>query len=176
MQRRHFLSGSAASLALPAIARAQGSRVLKFIPQSDVTILDPIWTTAYVTRNHGFMIFDTLYGIDNQYRSRPQMVEGHTVENNGKLWRLKLRDNLTWHDGERVLARDCVASLQRWGKRDGFGQRLMSQTGEMKVIDDDYFAVVLFNQSSDRRLDIGQTDLPIVEKERKRIDFGSSDM
>ncbi len=70
MQRRHFLSGSAASLALPAIARAQGSRVLKFVPQSDVTILDPIWTTAYVTRNHGFMIFDTLYGIDSTYSRR----------------------------------------------------------------------------------------------------------
>ncbi len=126
MQRRDFLSGSAATLALPAIARAQGSRVLKFVPQSDVTILDPIWTTAYVTRNHGFMIFDTLYGIDNHYRSRPQMVEGHTVENDGKLWRLKLRDNLTWHDGERVLARDCVASILRWGKRDPFGQTLLA--------------------------------------------------
>ena len=65
MRRRTFLAASAASLALPSIARAQGSRVLKFIPQSDVTVLDPIWTTAYVTRNHGFMIFDTLYGIDN---------------------------------------------------------------------------------------------------------------
>ena len=136
MQRRHFLSGSAASLALPAIARAQGSRVLKFVPQSDVTILDPIWTTAYVTRNHGFMIFDTLYGIDNQYRSRPQMVEGHTVENNGKLWRLKLRDNLTWHDGERVLARDCVASILRWGKRDPFGQTLLQFSDELTAADD----------------------------------------
>ena len=136
MQRRHFLSGSAATLALPAIARAQGSRVLKFVPQSDVTILDPIWTTAYVTRNHGFMIFDTLYGIDNQYRSRPQMVEGHTVENDGKLWRLKLRDNLTWHDGERVLARDCVASILRWGKRDPFGQTLLQFSDELTAADD----------------------------------------
>ena len=78
MHRRTFLAASAASLALPSIARAQGSRVLKFIPQSDVTVLDPIWTTAYVTRNHGFMIFDTLYGIDNTYTAQPQMVDGHT--------------------------------------------------------------------------------------------------
>ncbi|HVC61073.1 MAG TPA: ABC transporter substrate-binding protein [Acetobacteraceae bacterium] len=136
MRRRSFLAASAASLALPSIARAQGSRVLKFIPQSDVTVLDPIWTTAYVTRNHGFMIFDTLYGIDNQYRPRPQMVEGHTVDDGGKLWKLTLRDGLKWHDGAKVLARDCVASIQRWGKRDAFGQTLMAFTDELSAPDD----------------------------------------
>src|ERR1700679_1417959 len=136
MRRRTFLAASAASLALPSIARAQGSRVLKFIPQSDVTILDPIWTTAYVTRNHGFMIFDTLYGIDNAYRAQPQMVDGHTVDDDGKLWKLTLRDGLRWHDGETVLARDCVASVQRWGKRDPSGQALMAYTDEISAADD----------------------------------------
>jgi peptide/nickel transport system substrate-binding protein len=77
MQRRQFLAGSTATLALPAIARAQASRVLKFIPRSDLTVLDPIWTTAYVTRNHAFMVFDTLYGQDGSYRASPQMVAGH---------------------------------------------------------------------------------------------------
>src|ERR1019366_8685685 len=124
MRRRTFLTASAAALAAPHVATAQANSVLKFIPQSDVTILDPIWTTAYVTRNHGFMIFDTLYGIDNAYKAQPQMVEGHTVENDGKLWKLTLRDGLNWHDGTPVLARDCVASIQRWGKRDPFGQTL----------------------------------------------------
>jgi peptide/nickel transport system substrate-binding protein len=136
MRRRSFLAASAASLALPSIARSQGSRVLKFIPQSDVTVLDPIWTTAYVTRNHGFMIFDTLYGVDNQYRAQPQMVEGHTTDNDGKLWKLTLRDGLKWHDGEKVLARDCVASIQRWGKRDPFGQTLLQFTDELTAPDD----------------------------------------
>ena len=120
MKRRTFLAGSAAALATPlgapSIARAQGSRVLKFIPQSDVTIFDPIWTTAYVTRNHGYLIFDTLYGFDGKFEPQPQMVEGHVVENDGKLWKLTLRDGLTWHDGPPVLARDCVASIERWGK------------------------------------------------------------
>ncbi|HUB49639.1 MAG TPA: ABC transporter substrate-binding protein [Acetobacteraceae bacterium] len=136
MRRRAFLAASAASLALPSISRAQGARVLKFIPQSDVTVLDPIWTTAYVTRNHGFMIFDTLYGVDNQYKAQPQMVEGHTAENDGKLWKLTLRDGLKWHDGEKVLARDCVASIQRWGKRDPFGQTLISYTDDLAAPDD----------------------------------------
>jgi peptide/nickel transport system substrate-binding protein len=139
MKRRTFLAGSAAlatPLAAPSITRAAGTGLLKFIPQSDVTILDPIWTTAYVTRNHGFMIFDTLYGIDNGYRAQPQMVDGHTIEDDGKLWKLTLRDGLNWHDGTPVLARDCVASIGRWGKRDPFGQTLMAVTDELSAADD----------------------------------------
>ncbi len=139
MKRRMFLAGSAAlasPLAAPSIVRAAGTAVLKFIPQSDVTILDPIWTTAYVTRNHGFMIFDTLYGLDDDYQAQPQMVEGHTTENDGKLWKLTLRGGLKWHDGEPVLARDCVASIARWGKRDPFGQTLMACTDELSAGDD----------------------------------------
>ena len=136
MRRREFLAGSAVTLAAPAIAYAQGSRVLKFIPQSDVTVLDPVWTTAYVTRNHGFMVFDTLYGQDSSYRASPQMVAGHVVENDGRLWTLTLRDGLKFHDGERVLARDCVVSVQRWGKRDAFGQALLAATDELSAPDD----------------------------------------
>ncbi|MDQ2803828.1 MAG: ABC transporter substrate-binding protein, partial [Pseudomonadota bacterium] len=144
MLRRSFLARSAAAfaaplaapLARPGLARAEASRVLKFIPQADVTILDPIWTTAYVTRNHGFMIFDTLYGFDKAYRPQPQMVAGHTVESDGRLWTLKLRDGLAWHDGERVLARDCVASIERWGKRDPYGKTLMAYTDELSAADD----------------------------------------
>ncbi len=140
MKRRTFITGSAAALAAPLaaprIARAENRRVLKFIPQSDVTILDPIWTTAYVTRNHGFMIFDTLYGIDSAYRMQPQMVSGHNVENDGKMWKLTLRDELAWHDGTKVLARDCVASIERWGKRDPYGQTLMAYTDELSASGD----------------------------------------
>src|SRR4051794_12569792 len=109
MKRRGFLAASAATLALPAVVRAQQRSTLRLIPQIDLAFLDPHWTTAYVTRNHGYMVFDTLYGMDGSYAVRPQMVAGELVENDGKLWKLSLRPRLMWHDGERVLARDCVA-------------------------------------------------------------------
>jgi peptide/nickel transport system substrate-binding protein len=136
MKRRTFLAATTAALAAPAIGGAAAMNTLKFIPQSDVTILDPIWTTAYVTRNHGFLIFDTLYGIDGAFAAQPQMVSGHNIENDGKLWNLTLRDGLLWHDGEKVLARDCVASIKRWGARDPFGQTLMAYTDELSAPDD----------------------------------------
>jgi peptide/nickel transport system substrate-binding protein len=136
LKRRTLLAASGAALAMPSIVRGAGSSVMKFIPQSDLTVLDPIWTTAYVTRNHGLMVFDTLYGIDSNYAPQPQMVSGHVVENDGKQWRLTLRPGLKFHDGTPVLARDCVASIQRWAKRDAVGQTLIAYTDELSAPDD----------------------------------------
>jgi len=134
MQRRTFLATAAAGLASPAIA--QPARVLRFIPQADLSTLDPHWNTAYVTRNHGFMVFDTLYGMDSAYRATPQMLSGHTTEADGLRWTLTLRDGLRWHDGTPVLARDCVASIRRWGAKDTFGQALLAATDELSAPDD----------------------------------------
>jgi len=139
MRRRTFLTASAAALALPAVVQAQNKRVLKFIPQSDLAVLDPVWTTAYVTRNHGYMVYDTLYGQTGKkfgYKCMPQMVAGHVIENDGKTWKLTLRDGLLFHNGEKVLASDCVASIRRWAARDAFGQALMARTEEVSSPDD----------------------------------------
>jgi peptide/nickel transport system substrate-binding protein len=139
MRRRTFLAASAATLALPAVTQAESKRVLKFIPQSDLAVLDPVWTTAYVTRNHGYMVYDTLYGQTGQkdgFKATPQMVAGHTTENDSKTWKLTLRDGLMFHNDEKVLARDCVASIKRWGARDAFGQALMARTDELSAPDD----------------------------------------
>ncbi|MCK8784034.1 ABC transporter substrate-binding protein [Roseomonas sp. NAR14] len=141
MRRRQLLAaGIGATLAAPRIGRAQGStpaaRTLRFIPQADLSTLDPHWNTAYVTRNHGFMVFDTLYGQDAGYAPHPQMVAGHVVEDDGRRWTLTLREGLRWHDGTPVLARDCVASIRRWASRDGFGGTLMAATDELAAADD----------------------------------------
>jgi peptide/nickel transport system substrate-binding protein len=138
MKRRHLMAAalSSAMLAAPRIARAARADVLKFIPQSDIGVLDPIWSSQYVTRNHALLIFETLFGTDETYAIRPQMVAGYTTENDGLLWTLTLRDGLRFHDGEPVLARDCVASLRRWGQRDGFGSTLMDKTAELSAPSD----------------------------------------
>mgnify|MGYP001034905571 FL=1 len=136
MHRRSFLAGTAAALAMPAIARAQGSKVLRFVPQADLASLDPVWTTSYQTRDHGFMVYDTLYGMDDEYNLHPQMLEGAVTENDGKLWKMTLRPGLKFHDGEPVLARDCVASILRWSKRDSYGQAVAAALDEISAPDD----------------------------------------
>jgi peptide/nickel transport system substrate-binding protein len=140
MRRRPFLAGAAAALAAPMISRAwAAAQVLKFIPATDLTILDPIWTTDYRTRNHAFAVFDTLYGQTGPsqgFKATPQMLAGHAIEDDGRTWRLTLRDGLMFHDGQKVLARDCVASIRRWCVRDAFGQALMQRTDELRAVDD----------------------------------------
>ena len=143
MQRRHLLAAAggalgASTLGLPALGQgtAGAARVLKFIPQADLAVLDPIVTTAYVTRHHGYMVWDTLYGFDADYRPQPQMVEGHTVEQDGRRVTMRLREGLRFHDNSPVRARDCVASIRRWAARDALGQVLMSLTEELSAPDD----------------------------------------
>ena len=136
MRRRTFLASTAAALAAPAVARGETSQVLRFVPQADLAVLDPIWTTTYQTRDHGFLVFDTLFGLDSQYRPQPQMAEGAVSEDDGKTWRITLRPDLMFHDGTRVLARDCVACIRRWGARDGFGQALIAASDEIGAPDD----------------------------------------
>ena len=145
MKRRDVLMGgaavAAAGLARPAVA--QKASVLKYVPQADLANPDPIWTTATVAALHGYMVWDTLYGIDQGLIGRPQMLAGAETSSDGLTWTFTLRDGLLWHDGEKVRSNDCIPSIQRWGKRDGFGQRLMGQTNEMKVLDDKRFEIRL---------------------------------
>jgi peptide/nickel transport system substrate-binding protein len=136
IRRRALAAGLAASLAAPSLSKGAAAAPLTFIPQSDLTILDPIVNTVYTVRNHGYMVFDTLFGMDGNTDMQPQMLEGFTVQDDGKLWKLKLRDGLLWHDGEKVLARDCVASIERWSVRDGVGSLLKARTDEMTAPDD----------------------------------------
>jgi peptide/nickel transport system substrate-binding protein len=135
MRRRQVLAASAL-LCAPALARAAGPRVLRFVPHTELAVLDPLWTNALITRNHALLVFDTLFGQDSAFSIRPQMVEAAGVEEDGRRWSLRLREGLRFHDGTPVLARDCVASLLRWSKRDPFGQALFGVTDALAAADD----------------------------------------
>lgn len=141
MKRRTVLKAGLAALAAPAIA--QDGRRIRFVPHANLAVLDPIASSAYVTRNHGFLVWDTLYGIDAQYRAQPQMVEGHTVEDGGLRWTFTLRAGLGFHDGAPVRAADCVASIRRWSARDAMGGRLAALADEIAALDDRRFTVRL---------------------------------
>jgi len=108
---------------------------LKIIPHADLKNTDPIWTTAYITRNHGYMIYDTLFSLDANLQPQPQMVETWNVSDDKLTYTFTLRPGLQWHDGAPVQAADCVAPIKRWGKRDGMGQKLMDFTDSLDVVD-----------------------------------------
>ncbi|MBN8872736.1 MAG: ABC transporter substrate-binding protein [Rhodospirillales bacterium] len=135
MRRRAFIAtAGAAALARPAIAAA--GKPLVFVPQANLTSFDPVWTTATVTRNAALMVYDMLYGRDEALVPRPQMVEGHVIDDDGRRWTMRLREGLNFHDGTPVLARDCVASLQRWIKRDSTGVTILAHVDAIEAADD----------------------------------------
>jgi peptide/nickel transport system substrate-binding protein len=140
MHRRSlFQAGAglaAAGLARPGLAQPARASTLRFVPQANIAALDPIWTTAIVTQMHGYHVFDTLFAMDGQLRPQPQMAEGHEVSPDGRVWRIRLREGLRFHDGEPVRAIDCAASLERWSKRDPFGQILAERVDEWRAADD----------------------------------------
>ena len=135
IKRRGVLLGAAAAtLACPAIA-APG-QTLSIVPQATLNSVDPIWSTSQVSRNLGFMVFEPLYGRDAAGVPRPQMVEAEEMEDLGLRWTMRLRPGLTFHDGQKVLARDCVASIRRWLKRDTVGVTLTARLESLEAADD----------------------------------------
>jgi len=141
MNRKVF-AALAAGLLLFASAHAQ-DKVLRIVPHSNLSILDPIWTTAYMARNHGYMVYDTLFGTDEKNRIQPQMVEKWTESTDHRLWTFTLRSGLAFHDGQPVTGADVVASLERWGKRDAMGQKLMTFVERMDAPAPNQFRIFL---------------------------------
>src|SRR5438046_4063239 len=137
LTRRDF--GKAAAGAALAVSVAPGSaraaddkKTLRFIAQADLRVIDPIWTTAYISRNHGYMVFDTLFAIDAEFAPHPQMVGEWAVSPDKLTYNFKLRDGLAFHDGSPVRGADCVASVKRWMARDGHGQSIANVLDEIK--------------------------------------------
>jgi peptide/nickel transport system substrate-binding protein len=145
--RREFgIAAGAASLTgfgSSGRGKAADEKTLRFIVQSDLRVLDPIWTTAYVTRNHGYMVFDTLFALDSKFKPHPQMVNEFEVSPDKLNYSFALREGLKFHDGQPVRGADCVASLKRWMARDSLGQTLATVINEMKGGDDKSFTIRL---------------------------------
>src|SRR3954469_14350066 len=140
MLRRSLLALVALLLAAPALAQP---KTLKVVMHSDLKILDPIWTTAYIVRNHGYLVWDTLFAMDEKFDVKPQMVDTWKVSADKLTWTFTLRPGLEWHDGKPVTAEDCVASIKRWAARDALGQQLLGATAELKVLDPQSFRLTL---------------------------------
>src|SRR5262249_12021942 len=147
-RRREFitlLGGAAvgaAVLGAPSV-HAQNRQTLRFAAQADLKILDPVLTTAYITRNHSYLVYDTLFGTDDKLQVRPQMVAKHTVSKDGMKYTFTLRDGLKFHDGQPVAAEDCVESLKRWMKKDRFGRLLAAHTAKVAPLDRKTFTLEL---------------------------------
>jgi peptide/nickel transport system substrate-binding protein len=142
-RRALFVAALLAGVAVLSAAPASAQTTLRNVMHSDLKILDPIWTTAYIVRNHGYMVYDTLFSMDEKFAVKPQMVEKYEISADKLTYTFTLRDGLEWHDGQPVKAEDCVASIKRWGARDSMGQKLLGVVQELVVVDQKTFKLVL---------------------------------
>jgi peptide/nickel transport system substrate-binding protein len=151
MNRRRLLKALAGAgaiaatgrLCAPALSQGAAERTLRFVPQANLANFDPVWGTQYVVRNAAALVWDTLYGVDIELQSQRQMMETEEVSADGLTWTFRLRTGLKFHDSEPVLARDVVASVSRWAKRDTMGQMILAIQSELAAIDDRTFRWML---------------------------------
>jgi peptide/nickel transport system substrate-binding protein len=145
MLRRTLLAATPFLLARSASAqpKAAAPKTLRVVMQSDLKIIDPVWTTAYIVRNHGFLIYDQLFALDENLKPQPQMVDSWTVSDDKLTWTFTLRDGLKWHNGTPVTTADVIPSIKRWTAKDTIGGLVAKFTREMKAIDDKTFEIAL---------------------------------
>src|SRR6516165_3172242 len=145
MTRREFATGAAgvAVLGFGSEARGAGAKTLRLIASSDLRVLDPIWTTAGISRAHGYMVFDTPFALDAKFKPQPQMVGDYDISPDQLHYSFTLREGLKFHDGEPVHGTDCVASLRRWMVRDAFGQSLATTVDKIEPAGDKGFTIGL---------------------------------
>jgi peptide/nickel transport system substrate-binding protein len=160
---------AASRLAAPALAQPGAARTLRFVPQANLANFDPIWGTQYVVRNAAAVVWDTLYGFDDKLVPRRQMIESEEVTSDGLVWTFKLRSGLKWHDGEPVLARDCVASLARWAVRAPMGQMVLAIQQELTATDDRTFKWVLKKPYPKLLTALGMNSTPMAFMMPERI-------
>jgi peptide/nickel transport system substrate-binding protein len=145
MKRRTLLAATPLLLAQSAWGqgKAPPAKTLRVVMQSDLKILDPVWTTAYIVRNHGFLIYDQLFALDDKLKPQPQMVDTWKMSDDKLTWTFTLRDGLKWHDGAPVTTADVIPSIKRWTEKDVIGGVLAKFMSEMKASDDKTFQLVL---------------------------------
>jgi peptide/nickel transport system substrate-binding protein len=166
MDRRAFLKTAAGALAAsnglatPAISQRAAARILRLVPHADLANFDPVWSSAYIVRNAGLLVWDMLYGVDDTLTPRRQMVEAEAVSADGLTWTFRLRPGLKFHDGEPVLAKDAVASISRWAVRDQIGQMIKAIENELVAIDDHTFRWALKKPYPKMLLALGKMGTP----------------
>lgn len=154
---------------LGATAAAHAQSTLRVVMHSDLKIVDPIWTTAYITRNHGYMIYDTLFGMDDKGEIKPQMVDTTDISADKLTYTFKLRDGLVWHDGAPVTSEDCAASIKRWAAKDSMGQKMMSFVGAVETPDAKTIVLKLKEQTGLVLLALGKPSSNVPFMMPKRV-------
>ncbi|HET6522402.1 MAG TPA: ABC transporter substrate-binding protein, partial [Geminicoccaceae bacterium] len=164
--QRAALSGAAVVLGLGAwlglaAGAAHAQTTLRVVPQADLKNLDTVWTTAAITANHAYMVYDTLFALDEDLQPQPQMVGDWSVSDDGLTYSFTLRDGLKFHDGSPVEAKDAVASIKRWSAKRADGMAMMDRAESLEAVDEKTFVLKLKEKFGPTLTVLGNPTLPL---------------
>lgn len=160
--KRSTLALLAGAMLLAGGSAAMAETTLKVVPQADLRNIDPVWTTAAITQNHGYMVYDTLFALDSAFTPHPQMVDSYKTSDDGLTWTFTLRDGLMFHNGSPVEAADAVASIKRWSVKRADGQALMKRVKEVVAVDAKTFEIRLEKPFGPMLQVLANPTLPLV--------------
>ena len=165
---RRAAGAAALGAVMIAAAPAMAQSTLRVVMHSDLKIVDPIWTTAFITRNHGYMVYDTLFATDAKGEIKPQMVDRYTESADHLVWTFTLRDGLMFHDDKPVTSEDVIASLKRWAAKDSLGQKLWSFVKDASAVDAKTFRLTLNSPTGLMLLGLGKpsSNVPFIMPKR----------
>ena len=161
---RRILSGVilGTGLSLGVTGAAMAETVLRVVPQADLKNIDPVWTTAAITANHGYMVYDMLFAMDSRLEPQPQMVESYDVSDDGLTYTFTLREGLLFHDGSPVEASDAVASIRRWSVKRSDGLAMMDRAVSLEATDARTFVLKLKEKFGPTLQVLANPTLPLV--------------
>ena len=163
-----LFSTSLFPMGVMAQSKPPASRTLRAVLQSDIAVLDPIWTNANVTAYHGAMVYDTLFGLDAELNPQPQMVKSFENSADKLTWTVELREGLQWHDGTPVTTADVIPSVKRWAARSGSGQLLFARVEAIEAVDAKVFTISLKEPFPLITTVLGATNTPVCFIMRQR--------
>ena len=134
-------AATALSAAMTLAAHAES--VLRIRDVGDIQQMDPLLSTNYPMRDMSYLIWDTLFAMDDNFQAQPQMVDTYTISPDKKTYDFTLREGLTFHDGAPVTSADVIASINRWMGKDSLGQEIAQRLDTIEPTGDTSFRIVL---------------------------------
>jgi len=133
--------------AKPAAAAGEPKKggTLKWAMIGEPPALDPMFTTATVTANFGWHVFEGLFTKNDAQAPKLALLEKYEPASDGKKVTMTLRKGVPFHNDKEVTSADVEASLKRYIEISARGKQVLGALDKMSA-PDKYTVVLEFKE------------------------------